>query len=223
MDNQLNSRLDIDRSASAVRINIRGSLTQASRPDLLREIRCIRSMGITFPITVDLSCAAFVESSALAGLRVDLNAQAMNAQAMNAQAMNAQDKNAKDKNAQAPGLQDAFSAAAGVSLVLMAGSGQGAAEGGSPTALPYPSQPAVVPAPLSLRPLSSYSSAELLAASDSIFELLDDPSGRCGNELLAQYEAIGEELARRELFEATGKQAAAAESAAGRQVIAHGG
>src|SRR5687768_6401459 len=166
MDNQLNSRLNIDRSASAVRIDIRGSLTQASRPDLLREIQCVRAMGITFPITVDLSCAAFVESSALAGLRVDLNAQAMNAQAMNAQ-----DKNAKD-----PGLQDVFAAAAGVSLVLMAGSGQGAAEGGSPTALPYPSQP-VVPAPLSVRPLSSYSSAELLAASDSIFELLDDPSG----------------------------------------------
>lgn len=203
MDNQLNSRLDIDRSASAVRINIRGSLTQASRPDLLREIQCVRAMGITFPITVDLSCAAFVESSALAGLRVDLNAQAMNAQAMNAQAMNSQDKNAQDS-----GLQDVFAAAAGVSLVLMAGSGQGAAAGGSPTALPYPSQPAVVPAPLSLRPLSSCSSAELLAASDSIFELLDDPSGRCGNELLAQYEAIGEELARRELFEAAGKQAA---------------
>ncbi|MFJ5697589.1 hypothetical protein [Arthrobacter sp. NPDC093139] len=198
MDNQLNSRLDIDRSASAVRIDIRGSLTQASRPDLLREIQRVRGMGITFPITVDLSSATFVESSALAGLRVDLNAQAMNAQAMNAQAMNAQD----------PGLQDVVAAAAGVSLVLMAGSGQGAAEGGSPTALPHPSQPVVAPAPFSLRPLSSYSSAELLAASDSIFELLDDPSGRCGNELLAQYDAIGEELARRELFEATGKQAA---------------
>jgi hypothetical protein len=57
------------------------------------------------------------------------------------------------------------------------------------------------------RPLSNYSSHELLAASDSVFALLDDPAGRSGHELLARYEAIGEEIARRESTESAGKHA----------------
>jgi hypothetical protein len=91
----------------------------------------------------------------------------------------------------------------------MAGSGQGMAEVGADLAvLPYPSQPAIAQASAAFRALSGYSSPELLAASDAVFRLLDDPAGRCGNELLAQYEAICEELSRRELFEAAGKHAA---------------
>lgn len=71
------------------------------------------------------------------------------------------------------------------------------------------SPPAVDPVSTAFRPLSSYSSPELLAASDALFGLLDDPAGHCGNELLAQYEAICEELSRREPFEAARNQAAA--------------
>jgi hypothetical protein len=185
MDHQLDSLVNVDRSASIVRIDIRGSLTQSSRPDLLHEVQRVRRLGITSPITVDLSRAAFVESSALAGLRIDLNAQ----------------------DARIQGIPAA--AAPGVSLVVMAGSEQGMAESRADLiALPYPSEPADTPDASALRPLSSYSSAELLAASDAVFELLDDPTGHCGNELLAQYEAIGEELTRREVFETTAKQAA---------------
>lgn len=185
MDNHLDSHVNVDRAAKTVRIDIRGSLARASRPDLLQEIQRIRGMGITYPITVDLSRAAFVESSALAGLRLDLNVQDCCLQ----------------------GLSTA--AGPGVSLVVMAGSGQDMAESRTDLAvLPYSSQPAIAPVPTAFRPLSSYSSPELLAASDTVFGLLDDPAGHCGNELLAQYEAICEELSRRELFEAAGKQAA---------------
>ena len=185
MDNHLDSHVNVDRSAKTVRIDIRGSLARASRPDLLQEIQRIRGLGITYPITVDLSRAAFVESSALAGLRLDLNAQ----------------------DACLRGLPPA--AAPSVSLVVMAGSGQDMAEGRTDLAvLPYSSQPAIAPVSTVFRPLSSYSSPELLAASDAVFGLLDDPAGHCGNELLAQYEAICEELSRRELFEAAGKHAA---------------
>jgi hypothetical protein len=185
MDNQLDPLVNVDIAASTVRIDVRGTLSRASRPDLLQEIQRIRRMGITHPITVDLSRAAFVESSALAGLRIDLNAQ----------------------DARMQGLSSAT--VPGVSLVVMAGSGQGMAEVGADLAvLPYPSQPAIAPASASFRPLSSYSSPELLAASDAVFRLLDDPAGHCGNELLAQYEAICEELSRRELFETAGMQAA---------------
>jgi hypothetical protein len=97
----------------------------------------------------------------------------------------------------------------GVSLVVMAGSGQGMADAGAGLAvLPYSSTPTIAPASAAYRPLSSYSSPELLAASDAVFRLLDDPAGHRGNELLAQYEAICEELSRRELFETAGMQAA---------------
>lgn len=185
MDNHLEPLVNVDPSAKTVRIDIRGTLSPASRPDLLQEIQRIRRMGITHPITVDLSRAAYVESSALAGLRIDLNAQ----------------------DARMQGLSSA--AVPGVSLVVMAGSGQGMAEVGADLpVLPYPSQSAIAPASAAFRPLSSYSSPELLAASDAVFRRLDDPAGHCGNELLAQYEAICEELSRRELFEAAGKHAA---------------
>ena len=189
MDNQLESLLKIDRCTNTARIDILGSLTPASRPDLLHEIHRVRGMGITSSITVDLSRAAFVESCALAGLRMDLNAQDASLQGESA------------------------AAAPGISLVVMAGGGQEAAETGNLTALPQPSlpqpsQPVAAPDPSGVRQLSSYSSEELLAASDSVFKLLDDPSGRWGQELLAHYEAIGAELTRRELFEESVEQAA---------------
>jgi hypothetical protein len=185
MDNQLNSLVKIDDSSDTVRIDVRGSLTQDSRPDLLHEIQRVRRMGVTSPITVDLSRAAFVESSALAGLRIDLNAQDAGAQ------------------------RGSDTAGAGVSLVLMAAKEQSVAESRPDvTALMYPEQLAESLEYAGVRPLSSYSSEELLAASDYVFKLLDDPAGHAGNELLARYDAIGEELNRRELCKATEKQAA---------------
>jgi hypothetical protein len=185
MDSQLNSLVKIDDSSDTVRIDVLGSLTQDSRPDLLHEIRRVRRMGVTSPITVDLSRAAFVESSALAGLRIDLNAQ------------------------DAVAHRGSDPAGPGVSLVLMAGKEQSVAESRPDfTALMYPEQLAETLEAAAVRPLSSYSSEELLAASDSVFELLDDPSGHAGNELLAQYDAIVEELNRRELSKATAKQVA---------------
>ncbi|CAH0212212.1 hypothetical protein SRABI83_02170 [Arthrobacter sp. Bi83] len=134
MDNQPNSLAKIDDSSDTVRIDVRGSLTQDSRPDLLHEIRRVRRMGVT--------------SQSVAESRPDF------------------------------------------------------------TALMYPEELAETLEAAAVRPLSSYSSEELLAASDSVFELLDDPSGHAGNELLAQYDAIVEELNRRELCKATAKQAA---------------
>jgi hypothetical protein len=74
MDNQLNPLIKIDDAAGTARIDVRGSLTQATRPELMHQIQRVRRMGISSPITVELSHAAFVESSALAGLRFDLNA-----------------------------------------------------------------------------------------------------------------------------------------------------
>jgi hypothetical protein len=189
MDNQLNSLVKIDESSDTVRIDVRGSLTQDSRPDLLHEIQRVRRMGVTSPITVDLSHAAFVESSALAGLRIDLNAQ--------------------DAGAQRGSDTRGSETSAGVSLVLMAGKEQPVAESRPDfTALMYPEQLAESLEAAGVRPLSSYSSEELLAASDYVFELLDDPAGHAGNELLARYDAIGEELNRRELCKATEKQSA---------------
>lgn len=57
-------------------------------------------------------------------------------------------------------------------------------------------------------PLSNYSSDELLAASDSIFELLDDPAGHSGTELHALYDAVCRELDRREVSGTALKHAA---------------
>lgn len=77
------------------------------------------------------------------------------------------------------------------------------------TALLYPAQLTAALEAAGVRPLSNYSSEELLAASNSLFELLDDPAGHSGTELLAQYEAICRELDRREVSGTTAKHAAA--------------
>jgi hypothetical protein len=72
----------------------------------------------------------------------------------------------------------------------------------------YPAQLTAALEAAGVRPLSNYSSDELLAASNFIFELLDDPAGHSGTELLAQYDAICRELDRREVSGATVKHAA---------------
>ena len=74
MDQSLNAHVKIDTVSDTVRIDVLGSLTQASRPSLMQTIQRIRQMGITSHIRVELGRASFVESAALAGLRNDLNA-----------------------------------------------------------------------------------------------------------------------------------------------------
>ena len=74
MDQSLNAHVKIDTVSDTVRIDVLGSLTQASRPTLMQTIQRIRQMGITSHIRVELGGASFVESAALAGLRNDLNA-----------------------------------------------------------------------------------------------------------------------------------------------------
>ena len=50
---------------------------------------------------------------------------------------------------------------------------------------------------MSGRPLAEFSDDELLAASDSIFALLDTPETFAGSDLLARYTDIGQEISRR--------------------------
>ncbi|WP_353711135.1 hypothetical protein [Arthrobacter sp. K5] len=177
MDNQLNSLIKINDANGTARIDVRGSLTQASRPELILEIRRVRRMGISSPITVDLSQAAFVESSALAGLRFDLN------------------------TLDAGAWQVSSRPAPGVLLEVFSSRDTVAEARADFTALTDPAGLTEAQVDAGFRPLSTYSSHELLAASDSVFALLDDPAGRSGHELLARYEAIGEEIARRESTE----------------------
>ena len=75
------AHVKLDIASDLVRIDVRGSLTQDSRPSLVEIIQRVRRMGINSHIRVDLGRAAVVESSALAGLRNDLNAAAAGAPA----------------------------------------------------------------------------------------------------------------------------------------------
>ena len=53
-------------------------------------------------------------------------------------------------------------------------------------------------------PLTRFSDDELLAASDSVFGMLDDPSDMARSELLASYDDISLEISRREDGRAAG-------------------
>ena len=53
--------------------------------------------------------------------------------------------------------------------------------------------------PSGTRKLTRFSDDELLAASDSVFGLLDDPADMARSELLATYDEIGMEISRREV------------------------
>ena len=74
MDQSLNAQVKLDVASDVIRIDVRGRLSQTSRPALMQLIQRIRRMGISSHIRVDLANAEFVESAALAGLRNDLNA-----------------------------------------------------------------------------------------------------------------------------------------------------
>lgn len=176
MDTSLNAQAKLNIATDVVRIDVRGSLTQHSRPSLMQLIQRVRRMGITSHIRVNLGHAAFVESSALAGLRNDLNSI--------------------DAAAALVDTAGALPSSTGVSLEL------------------HPIVENATAALLSLdlsadftasidtygtRPLNVYSDDELLAASDSVFGLLDDPADMANTQLLATYVEIGLELSRREV------------------------
>jgi hypothetical protein len=189
MDRALEAVVNFDVPADVVRIEVRGSLTCGSRPHLIHIIRRVRRMGIRCHISVDLSQAELVESSALAGLRGDLNVL--------------------DANTLAGG-------GAGVSLQLTP-LARSASLGGSSSDQPlpmdddirelfpggrfageYPHLPVMWIEELYGRPLTEYSNDELLAASDALFALLDSPQTQDSADLLGRYNDIGLEIHRRQ-------------------------
>lgn len=176
MDNSLNAQAKLDIATDVVRIDVRGSLTQHSRPTLMQLIQRVRRMGITSHIRVNLGRAAFVESAALAGLRNDLNAI--------------------DGAAALVETAGALPGSAGVSLELNPYRDASGAE------LPSLDLSADFSASIDAsgnRPLNVYSDDELLAASDSVFVLLDNPEDMARSQLLATYNEIGLEISRRQV------------------------
>jgi hypothetical protein len=185
MDRKLHALVKLDVVTDVVRIDVQGSLNQESRPSLVHIIRRVRRMGISSHIRVDLSGAAFIESAALAGLRNDLNA-------IDGETI--------------PGLDGE-----GVSLQLTAAAtGRAASAGIMEQSLAitdlledgFTGEANVVDltgqALLAGRALAEYSDDELLAASDSLFALLDTPEAFAGSDLLARYKDIGQEISRRQ-------------------------
>jgi anti-anti-sigma regulatory factor len=174
MDQSLNAHVKLDTASDVVRIDVRGSLTQASRPSLLQTIQRVRHTGINSHIRVHLGHAQFVESSALAGLRSDLNAIDGVAQL--------------DVAGELPG-------SSGVSLEL------------NPTtddpnsvlrSLDLDGDATAATDSSGTGPLTVLSDDELLAASDTVFGMLDNPADMASSELLATYDEIGLEISRRE-------------------------
>ncbi|MDQ0076272.1 hypothetical protein [Arthrobacter oryzae] len=187
MDRKLHALVKLDVTSDVVRIDVRGSLNNDSRPALVMVIRRIRRMGITAHIRVDFSHAAFVESAALVGLRNDLNAI--------------------DGGASEGGV----STGSGVSLDFIPQRDDLASDSGAgPRTLEITGEFAASIDPSGCGPLALYSDDELLAASDSVFGMLDDPAAIAGTELLARYDAIGREISRRESSSAGRKGAAGA-------------
>jgi hypothetical protein len=184
MDRKLHALVKLDVTSDVVRIDVRGSLNHHSRPALVMVIRRIRRMGITAHIRVDFSQAAFVESGALVGLRNDLNAI--------------------DGGATEAGI----TTGAGVSLDFMPRRDDVAADAGHGSrTVDITGEFAASIDPSGYGPLAKFSDDELLAASDSVFGMLDDPTALAGTELLARYDAIGKEISRREDAGGTRKDA----------------
>lgn len=176
MDPSLNAQVKLDVAVDVIRIDVRGSLSQTSRPALMQLIQRIRRMGMSSHIRVDLAHAAYVESSALAGLRNDLNAI--------------------DSGAGQFEVAGSITVAAGVSLELQI-LGNDAGKVFQPLDFSGDFMASVDPS--GTRPLARYSDDELLAASDCVFGKLDDPATGAPSELLARYDDITLELARREI------------------------
>ncbi|WP_411375423.1 hypothetical protein ACLH0K_03170 [Arthrobacter sp. MPF02] len=188
MDRALNAFVHLDVPADTVRIDVRGTLTHESRPDLIHIIRRIRRMGLRSHIRVDLSQAALVESPALAGLRADLTAMDVHA----------------TPGISSPGVSLHLTPAADIAirpaaplarpLVLVDDDGPFLLDGMDG----FPDLPASRLEELFGRQLAEYSDEELLDASDCLFALLDNPSAFGGPDLLGRYNDIGQEILRRQ-------------------------
>jgi len=200
MDCALDALVNLDVAADIVRIDVRGSLNQDSRPGLVQIIRRIRRMGIRSHIRVELSRAAMVESSALAGLRSDLNAiDTGSLPGIHGAGVSLDLSPAGDDAAAAPDP-------AGQPLTVLDGfSAGGAADAdtlGHPAGLAGETEiPLLELTGLEVlcgRRLQDYSDEELLLASDTLFTLLDNPAAFPGSDLLGRYDDIGHEMLRRQ-------------------------
>jgi hypothetical protein len=201
MDRTLNALVNLDVPADVVRIDIQGSLNQDSRPGLVQIIRRIRRMGIRSHIRVELSRAALVESSALAGLRHELNAidagtpKGIHGAGVSLDLSPSGEEWTASPNEEPLTVIDALSAGFIGETDSLAG--MEATE----SAVGFDEAP-----PLELpglgawggRTLQEYSDEELLLASDTIFALLDNPGAFAGSDLLGWYDDIGREAARRQ-------------------------
>jgi hypothetical protein len=201
MDRILNALVNLDVPADVVRIDVQGTLNQDSRPGLVQIIRRIRRMGIRSHIRVELSRAALVESSALAGLRQDLNdIDAGSLMGIHGAGVSLD-------------LSPADSESRGEELltVIDGFSADSIAETNSIAKLDAIESAAAMPGfdgapPLELpglgawggRVLQEFSDEELLLASDTLFALLDNPGAFAGSDLLARYDDIGREITRRQ-------------------------
>lgn len=200
MDSALDALVNLDVPADIVRIDIRGSLNQGSRPGLVQIIRRIRRMGIRSHIRVELSHAAMVESSALAGLRLDLNAiDTSSLPGIYGAGVSLDLSPAADDPAAVP-------APAGQPLTLLDGFSASAVEDvdalGNPAAFPGEGENPLLDLTglevLCGQSLQDYSDEELLLASDTLFTLLDNPDAFPGSDLLGRYDDIGQEMLRRQ-------------------------
>ncbi|GAC1595433.1 MAG: hypothetical protein NVS3B6_00820 [Pseudarthrobacter sp.] len=186
----LNATTSRDDLTDTVRIDVLGNLDQTSRPALVHMIQKFRGNGIQSHIRVDLSHAARVQSSALAGLRKDLNAMeggpGTRVGGVSLMLTDADEEQPADNTVvslrEISEVLEAEFAAAFHAAEFDTGS-QEVAERSS--------------VPLATRPLEEYSEDELYAASDEVFSLLDDPEAVGGPDLLGRYNDIGEEILRR--------------------------
>ncbi len=181
----LNATTSRDDLTDTVRIDVLGSLDQASRPSLIHMIQRLRSVGIQSHISVDLSHAARVGSAALAGLRSDLNAMdgapgtLVGGVSLMLTGTDAEQPDHRT-NAPLPEITNVLE------VEFAAAWETGSREDSRPSSVP-----------LAIRPLEEYSDEELFAASDEVFSLLDDPEAVGGSDLLGRYNDIGQEILRR--------------------------
>jgi len=201
MDRALNALVNLDVPADVVRIDVQGTLNQDSRPGLVQIVRRIRRMGIRSHIRVELSQAVLVESSALAGLRNELNAiDASTLMGIHGAGVSL-DLSPSDDGSTDEELLTVTDALSVLSF----------AEADSMSELDPLESAAAMPGldegqPLELaglgawggRALQEYSDEELLLASDTLFTLLDNPGAFAGSDLLGRYEDIGREITRRQ-------------------------
>lgn len=197
MDRSLNALVNLDVPADIVRIDVRGSLTHDSRPDLVHIIRRVRRMGIRAHIRVDLSQAVLVESSALAGLRSDLNT--MDANTLpgiygSGVSLHLTGSHDRLQGARLAGAEPAEH----VQPLHIVDDDASHPNHGRPFGEGYQIAPDAALEELFGRQLAEYSEQELLAASDTLFSLLDHPGAFPGADLLGRYNDIGRELGRRQ-------------------------